>query len=71
MAVGLHTGPETRHLDEWFGHEVDLDFTLHDPDTVVGAFHTAGLTEVEWYRRGPYAAVAETTNRLYVLGRRA
>jgi uncharacterized protein YceH (UPF0502 family) len=71
LAVGLHTGGEVRHLDEWFGHEVDVDVTLQDADAVVGAFHTAGLTDVEWYRRGPYTALAETTNRLYVLGRRA
>jgi uncharacterized protein len=70
LAVGLHTGPEVRHIEEWFGHDVDLSFTFHDPDTVVAAFAGAGLTEIEWYRRGPYSAGAETTDRIYVLGRR-
>jgi SAM-dependent methyltransferase len=70
VAVGLHAGAELVHVEDWLDHPVDLDFAFHDPEVVLGAFTTAGLTEVEWYRRGPYTASAETTNRLYVLGRR-
>jgi uncharacterized protein len=70
LVLGMHAGAEVRHLDEWFGHEVDLDFVLHDPAAVVAAVEAAGLVEVEWYLRGPVTARGESTQRLYVLGRR-
>jgi hypothetical protein len=65
----MHAGAEVRHLDEWFGHHVDLDFVLHDPAFVIGVVESAGLVEVEWYLRGPVTARGETTQRLYVVGR--
>ena len=37
LVLGLHAGAEVRHLDEWFGHEVDLDFVLHEPAFVVAS----------------------------------
>jgi uncharacterized protein YceH (UPF0502 family) len=69
LVLGLHAGTEVRHLDEWFGHEVDLDFVLHEPASVVAAVEAAGLVDVEWYLRGPLTARGETTQRLYVVGR--
>ncbi|QWZ10022.1 DUF480 domain-containing protein [Nocardioides panacis] len=71
LVLGLHAGTEVRHLDEWFGQEVDLDFVLHEPAWVAGVVETAGLVDVEWYLRGPLAARGETTQRLYVVGRTA
>ena len=58
LVLGLHAGAEVRHLDEWFGHEVDLDFVLHEPASVVGVVEAAGLVDVEWYLRGPVTAGA-------------
>jgi uncharacterized membrane protein len=69
LVLALHAGAEVRHLDEWFGHDVDLDFVLHDPVAVVGMVEAAGLVDVEWYVRGPMTARGETTQRLYVVGR--
>jgi uncharacterized protein YceH (UPF0502 family) len=69
LVLALHAGSEIRHLDEWLGHDVDLDFVLHDPAAVVGMVEAAGLVDVEWYLRGPIAAREETTQRLYVVGR--
>jgi uncharacterized protein YceH (UPF0502 family) len=69
LVLALHAGTEIRHRDELFGHEVDLDFVLHDPAFVVGVVEAAGLTDVEWYLRGPITARQETTQRLYVVAR--
>jgi uncharacterized protein YceH (UPF0502 family) len=69
LVLGMHAGAEVRHLDSWFGHEVDLDLVLHEPAFVVGVVEAAGLVDVEWYLRGPVAARGETTQRLYVVGR--
>jgi hypothetical protein len=65
----MHAGAEVRHVDEWFDHDVDLDFVLHDPAFVAGLVGKAGLVDVEWYHRGPLAHRGETTQRLYVVGR--
>jgi uncharacterized protein YceH (UPF0502 family) len=70
LVLGMHAGTEVRHLDEWFGHEVDLDVVLHEPASVVGVVESAGLVDLEWYLRGPVAARGETTQRLYVIARR-
>ena len=56
-------GPEVRHVTELFGHDVDVDFALHDQAQVLDAVATAGLVEVEWYRRGPYPGAEVETER--------
>jgi uncharacterized protein YceH (UPF0502 family) len=69
LVLALHAGAEVRHLDDWFGHDVQLDFVLHEPGHVVGVVEAAGLVDIEWYVRGPVTARGETTDRLYVVGR--
>ena len=70
LVLALHTGTEVRTVREWFGHDVDLDFVLHDPAEVVATVERAGLLDVEWYQRGPFTSRGETTQRLYVLARK-
>ena len=69
LGLAMHEGAGARHLDEWFGHTVDLDFSFHERDDVVAAVTDAGLEQVEWFVRGPSDAL-EVTTRLYVLARR-
>ncbi len=70
LVLALHTGAEVRTVTDWFEHEVDLDFVLHDRAEIVAAVERTSLVDVEWYQRGPYASRGETTQRLYVLGRK-
>jgi uncharacterized protein len=70
LVLALHAGSEVRHVEEWFEHDVDLDFVLHEPEDVAAVVTAAGLVEVEWYHRGPLTHRGETTERLYVVGRR-
>ncbi|MFT3860453.1 DUF480 domain-containing protein [Micropruina sp.] len=70
LAVAVHVGAEVRRAAELVGEPVDLDFVLHDQAQLLAAFDAAGLTQLEWYRRGPVAGEAPT-ERLYVLGRAA
>ncbi|MET0904013.1 MAG: DUF480 domain-containing protein [Acidimicrobiales bacterium] len=65
LGLAVHEGAETRHLAEWFGHAVDLDFAFHEREAVLTAVGAAGLSEIEWYLRGPTGP--EATTRLYVL----
>ncbi|MDQ1716975.1 MAG: uncharacterized protein QOE89_928 [Pseudonocardiales bacterium] len=71
LVLALHTGADIRTLTEWFGHEIDLDFVLHDPAEVLATVERAGLLDIEWYHRGPFTSRGETTQRLYVLARKA
>ncbi len=70
LVLGLHAGREVRRVTSWFGHPAELDIVLHDQVEVVAAMTAAGLTDVEWYLRGPLVTRDETTSRLYVMGRR-
>lgn len=69
LVLAMHAGAEVRHLDAWFDHEVALDFVGHEPAAIIELVRAAGLTDVEWYLRGPVASRGETTERLYVVGR--
>ena len=69
LAVAVHGGDEVRRITELVGEQVELDFVLHDQADLLAAFAAAGLTDVEWYRRGPSGDEAQT-ERLYLLGRR-
>ena len=70
LALAVHLGDEARTMTELFGHTVEVTFTLHHLDRVLDAVTTAGLVDVEWYRRGPYVGHEVETERLYVLARR-
>jgi hypothetical protein len=70
LGLALHAGAEVRSITDWFGHEVDLDFVLHDTAAVVATLERADLVDVEWYQRGPILSRGETTQRLYVLARK-
>lgn len=71
LVLGMHAGSAVRHHDLWFDVPVDLDFVLHEQDDVVAMVEAAGLVEIEWYRRGPLLHRGETSNRLYVVARKA
>ena len=70
LVLALHAGAEVRTVRDWFDHEVDLDFVLHDPAEIVAIVERAGLRDLEWYHRGPLTGRGETTQRLYVLARK-
>ncbi|HPZ48986.1 MAG TPA: DUF480 domain-containing protein [Propionibacteriaceae bacterium] len=71
LALALHVGGAVHHVDELMGHEVNLDFVLHDRDAVLAAVRAAGLVDIEWYQRGPLDEDVEVqTERLYVMARK-
>jgi uncharacterized protein YceH (UPF0502 family) len=70
LALATHIGNEVQHPGILWEVSTDLDFVLHDADTVVAAARAAGLVDLEWYRRSPLPHEAQT-QRLYLWGRRA
>ncbi|MFD7325790.1 class I SAM-dependent methyltransferase [Streptomyces sp. NPDC059875] len=69
LLVAFHVGEETRHLDEWWGHDVDVDFHFREPDSVVAPLEDAGFTVEMRMERSHYAHEADT-RRAYLLARR-
>jgi len=59
LVLAMHAGAGILHADSWLDTEVDLDVVRHDPAVVRAAVAAAGLTEVEWYLRGPIASRSE------------
>ena len=70
LVLALEAGPALRHRSEWLGVEVDLDLVEHDPAHVRRVVAETGLTDLEWYLRGPLTTVGESSDRLFVVARR-
>jgi len=61
---------ETRHLDEWWGTDVDLDFHFLDPDEVVDGLVRARFEVWSRTLREPWPQVEHQSRRAYLLARR-
>ncbi|MGA4838225.1 class I SAM-dependent methyltransferase [Streptomyces sp. G45] len=70
LLVSFHIGTETRHLDEWWGHDVNLDFRFLPVQEVTALLEQAGFTLEMRLERAPVPAEAQT-HRAYVLAHRA
>ncbi|MBT2397102.1 methyltransferase domain-containing protein [Streptomyces sp. ISL-100] len=69
LLLSFHIGEEVRHLDEWWGHDVDVDFRFLDPAHITGLLEVAGFTVEMRMERTHYAHEART-RRAYLLARR-
>jgi len=58
-----------QHRDEWLGHEVDIDFRLLEPATIVAEIEAAGFSLEMAAERVAYPEEADT-RRAYLLARR-
>jgi len=65
----FHIGSEVRHLAQWWGHEVDLDFRFLEVPEVAEAVECAGFGVELRLERTSYPGEVET-RRGYLLGRR-
>jgi uncharacterized protein len=69
LALATHVGHDVLQPGELFGIVTDLGFVLHDADAVIAAAESAGLVDLEWYRRSPLPNEPQT-ERIYLVGRR-
>lgn len=76
VLVAFHTSdPDLRageeaHLDEWWGHSVDLTFRCLDPAAETAALDRAGLALTARLDREPHPGVEHPSRRTYLLARR-
>jgi SAM-dependent methyltransferase len=62
-ALAFHIGTDVVHRDEWFGEEVKVDFSFHEPATVRRQLERAGLEIDELTERDPYPPPIEFQSR--------
>ena len=67
--VAFHIGSEVRHLAEWWGHAVDVDFRFFQPPDIAEAMERAGFRVEMRLERLSYPGEVET-RRAYLLARR-
>lgn len=70
LLIAFHIGDETLHLDEWWGHKVNVDFHLFRPDEMTALLGDAGFTIEEAIERDPYPEVEHQSRRCYIFARR-
>ena len=67
--VAFHVGAEVRHLDEWWGLAVDVDFRFFQPSEIADVIERAGFQTEMRLERVSYPGEVET-RRAYLLARR-
>jgi SAM-dependent methyltransferase len=67
--VSFHIGSGVRHLDEWWGHPVDVDFRFFEPPEIADVIERAGFRAEMRLERVSYPGEVET-RRAYLLARR-
>jgi SAM-dependent methyltransferase len=68
--VSVHIGDEVRHVDDWHGEPVDLDFRFLQPRTLRRVLADAGLVVEAILEREPIPDVEAQTRRAYLVARR-
>jgi SAM-dependent methyltransferase len=70
LLLAFHTGDETVHLDEWWGHPVSLDFHFFRTEEIADALRVAGFEVEEIVEREPYPDVEHQSRRCYIFARK-
>lgn len=70
LLLAFHVGDELRHLDEFMGAPVSLDFQFYEPETLVRALEAAGFTLEMRMVRAPYVPHEHPSQRGYLLARK-
>lgn len=71
LLLTFHIGDSTLHLDEWWGHRVNVDFHLFRSDEMAAQLQEAGWEGIEVIERDPYPEVEHPSRRAYVFARKS
>lgn len=71
LLLTFHIGREIKHLDEWWGKEVSLDFLFFETEEMKGHLRAAGFELEEVIERDPYPEVEYQSRRAYIFARKA
>ncbi|MBK8029901.1 MAG: class I SAM-dependent methyltransferase [Chloroflexi bacterium] len=69
VLLAFHLGAEIKHLDEWWGEPVSVDFIFYSRETIKQKLTEAGFTVEEALERDPYPEVEFASRRGYIFAR--
>lgn len=67
LLLAFHIGAEDRHLDQWWGEQVSLDFYFFHRPEIERHLTAAGFVIRDSIERPPYPDVEAQTERAYIL----
>jgi SAM-dependent methyltransferase len=70
LLLSFHIGDNTIHLDEWWGHEVCIDFFFFQSAEMESYLTSARFEIEEIIEREPYPDVEHQSRRSYIFARR-
>lgn len=70
LLLAFHIGDEIKHLDEWWGESVSVDFVFFQPEEMRNYLERAGLEIEEIIEREPYKDVEHQSRRAYIFARK-
>jgi SAM-dependent methyltransferase len=70
LLISFHLGSEQVHLDDWWGHQVSIDFWFFGRGVVEERLREAGFAIEMSLERAPYPDVEYPSQRGYLLARR-
>jgi SAM-dependent methyltransferase len=70
LLVAFHAGDEIRHVEELWGHAVQLDFVFFQAAEMAGYLQAAGFEIEDVIERAPYPDVEVQTQRAYLCARK-
>ena len=68
--LSFHSGQEVRHMDEFFGKPVNLNFRFFERAEMESYLQAGGFIVEETHERPPYPEVEAQTMRVYMLARK-
>lgn len=66
LLAAFHIGEGVVHLDEWWGHAVDVEFRYLSPEAMTRDLVAAGFSIEEALEREPYPDVEHPSRRAYI-----
>jgi SAM-dependent methyltransferase len=69
LLLSFHIGNDTIHLDDWWGHEVCIDFFFFQSAEMASYLTSAGFEIEETIERDPYPDVEHQSRRSYIFAR--
>ncbi len=71
LLLAFHIGDEVKHVEEFLGRPVSLDFVFFNPQAVTRELTDVGFVDVEVIERDPYPDVEYPSRRAYLFARKA
>lgn len=70
LLLAFHVGDSTLHLDEWWGHSVDIDFHFFIPREMEDCLRSVGFEIERTIERSPYPEIEHQSQRAYIRARK-